>query len=83
MGRPKKSEKHKKTPSEYPQMAFRVPGETPKKAHAAKEALEGRLDRLKKRYSGDRTPGGFVWTKNKLIVAALEIGLKALERKKR
>jgi hypothetical protein len=64
----------KKTPTDYPQFAFRIKAED-------KERLNRLIDEAKRRMNVGRADDEKVINKNDVIVAALALGLKQLKRK--
>jgi len=64
----------KKTPSDYPQIAFRLPNE------AERSRLNAEIEEIQAAYNAKRKEGEKLINKNDVILAALEKGLKLLRK---
>jgi hypothetical protein len=65
----------RKEPGDYPTFAFRVPGE-------AKARINALIDEVQKLFNSARDEGDKVFTRNKIIVEALEKGLNLMKKSK-
>lgn len=81
---PKAPSRQKKAPSDYPVFGFRVPGDKESGASpaAVKDRLNAAIGRVQRHYKGKDGSDGYAWTRNRIIVRALELGLDQMVRKK-
>jgi hypothetical protein len=64
----------KKTPSDYPQLAFRLPNEEERKR------LDALISEIQDAHNANRKPGEKMIRRNDVVLAALEKGLKLLRK---
>ena len=65
--------KKSRTPSDYPQFSFRITAEL-------KERLSTMIDEVTELYNKSVPAGEYLYRKNEIIVEALEIGLKQMQK---
>jgi hypothetical protein len=66
--------KRKKTPSDYPQLCFRLPSEEERKR------IDSLIEEIQDAYNKRRKEGDLVIRRNDVVLDALERGLKAIKR---
>ena len=66
--------RQKKTPSDYPQLCFRLPNET------ERQRIDALIEEIQVAYNEKRKDGDLVIRRNDVILDALERGLTAMKR---